>query len=62
MHLQADLSKRYGCLANGAADIKAHPWFKGTDWPRVARREDAAPIRFPDTPLLSSLCVSERDV
>jgi hypothetical protein len=47
MHLlyQDDLSKRYGCLANGANDIKSHAWFRGVDWARVARREDAPPIR-----------------
>ena len=42
---QDDLSKRYGCLANGAGDIKNHAWFRGVDWARVARREDAPPIR-----------------
>ena len=30
--LQPKLSKRYGCLANGAADIKRHKWFKGVDF------------------------------
>ena len=48
--VQADLSKRYGCLANGAADIKTHAWFKGTDWASVARREDLPPIRCPAGP------------
>lgn len=43
--LQADLSKRYGCLAAGTNDIKNHPWFKGVDWNKVARREETPPIR-----------------
>ncbi|EIE26793.1 kinase-like protein, partial [Coccomyxa subellipsoidea C-169] len=43
--LQADLSKRYGCLAAGTNDIKNHPWFKGLDWNKVARREETPPIR-----------------
>ncbi|CAL8467133.1 g6669 [Coccomyxa elongata] len=43
--LQADLSKRYGCLAGGANDIKNHPWFKGVDWIKVAKREETPPIR-----------------
>ena len=42
---QDDLSKRYGCLANGVNDIKSHAFFKGVDWSRVARREDPPPIR-----------------
>ena len=44
--LQADLSKRYGCLAGGANDIKNHPWFKGVDWIKVAKREETPPIRW----------------
>lgn len=30
--LQADITHRFGCLKNGAADIKHHAWFEGTDW------------------------------
>jgi serine/threonine protein kinase len=31
--LQHDLTKRFGCMRNGAADIKEHKWFKNIDWP-----------------------------
>ncbi len=30
--LVSDLSKRYGNLKNGAADIKNHRWFSNIDW------------------------------
>ena len=30
--LVADVTKRYGCLRNGANDIKNHRWFKNLDW------------------------------
>ena len=30
--LVADVTKRYGCLKNGANDIKNHRWFKTLDW------------------------------
>jgi len=30
--LQVDLTKRYGNLKNGVADIKQHKWFSNTDW------------------------------
>jgi len=30
--LQVDLTKRYGNLKNGVADIKQHKWFTNTDW------------------------------
>jgi protein kinase A len=30
--LQIDLTRRFGCLRNGVADIKEHRWFTGTDW------------------------------
>lgn len=51
---QADLSKRYGCLAGGANDIKTHPFFKGVDWVRVARRDDTPPIRCMSAPAQSA--------
>ncbi|CAG8552700.1 2283_t:CDS:2 [Diversispora eburnea] len=41
--LTSDLSKRYGNLKGGSADIKNHGWFKGVDWERLARREVTAP-------------------
>ena len=30
--LQVDLTKRFGNLKNGVADIKGHKWFTATDW------------------------------
>jgi protein kinase X len=42
--LTADRSKRYGCLKNGAEDIKRHKWFKGIDWDDVYNRKLIPPI------------------
>eukprot|EP00475_Leptophrys_vorax_P042518 TRINITY_DN80123_c0_g1_i1.p1 TRINITY_DN80123_c0_g1~~TRINITY_DN80123_c0_g1_i1.p1 ORF type:complete len:402 (+),score=95.02 TRINITY_DN80123_c0_g1_i1:143-1348(+) len=42
--LTADRSKRYGCLKNGAEDIKRHKWFKGIDWDEVYARKLTPPI------------------
>lgn len=42
--LTADLSRRLGCVAGGAADVKAHAWFRGVDWSAVAARRGDAPI------------------
>merc|ERR1719258_517757 len=36
--LTHDRTKRYGCLKNGAEDIKKHKWYKGIDWDIVYRR------------------------
>lgn len=37
--MSPDRTKRYGCLKNGAADVKQHSWFKQTDWALcIARR------------------------
>ena len=30
--LQVDLTKRFGNLKNGVADIKGHKWFTAADW------------------------------
>ena len=30
--LQIDTTKRYGCLANGAQDIKSHTYFQRINW------------------------------
>ena len=42
--LTADLSRRLGCVAGGAADVRAHPWFRGVDWGAVCARRGEAPI------------------
>lgn len=41
--LTADRTKRFGCLKNGAADIKTHKWFKGLDWDRIFARKVKPP-------------------
>ncbi|KAJ3282268.1 camp-dependent protein kinase catalytic subunit [Rhizoclosmatium sp. JEL0117] len=41
--LTPDLSKRYGNLKRGAADVKGHAWFEAIDWDRLMRLEIAAP-------------------
>lgn len=30
--LEQDLSKRLGCLNDGAEDVKNNSWFQGVDW------------------------------
>eukprot|EP00732_Lithocolla_globosa_P002247 Lithocolla_globosa_v1_NODE_1420_length_2590_cov_13.949112.p1 type:complete len:350 gc:universal NODE_1420_length_2590_cov_13.949112:2421-1372(-) len=42
--LQADLSKRYGNLKNGADDIKKHKWFSGVDWKAMAKLQIEPPF------------------
>ena len=37
--LQVDLTKRYGNLKAGVADIKNSKWFAGTDWLALHKRE-----------------------
>jgi serine/threonine protein kinase len=43
--LQPDTTKRYGCLKNGAEDIKQHKWFKDIDWTMLEKLEYQAPIQ-----------------
>ena len=43
--LTADLSKRYGNLNNGAADIKEHRWFTDFSWSDLLERKLVAPIK-----------------
>ncbi|CAO4363624.1 unnamed protein product [Caenorhabditis nigoni] len=42
--LQVDLTKRYGNLKNGVADIKNHKWFGSTDWIAIYQRKIEAPF------------------
>jgi len=37
--LEADLTKRYGNLKNGSADIKNHRFFKNLNWESLLKRE-----------------------
>lgn len=48
--INADLTKRYGCLKNGANDIKESKWFLGLDWDKLVRKQLPAPIK----PLIES--------
>lgn len=41
--LVGDVTKRYGCLKNGADDIKGHRWFKELDWYKLSQKKLAAP-------------------
>jgi protein kinase X len=45
--LLADRTKRFGCLKNGADDIKKHKWFKGIDWGKVYSRKYKPPYLPP---------------
>lgn len=39
LHLQVDLTKRYGNLKNGVNDIKGHKWFATTDWIAIYQKK-----------------------
>eukprot|EP00298_Acanthocystis_sp_HF-20_P026885 c4717_g1_i1.p1 GENE.c4717_g1_i1~~c4717_g1_i1.p1 ORF type:complete len:337 (-),score=79.76 c4717_g1_i1:25-1035(-) len=41
---EPDLTKRYGCMANGIEDIKQHKWFKGIDWEELENATLTPPI------------------
>lgn len=43
--LVADLSKRYGNLKNGAADIKNHRWFGEIDWNLLVQKKIPVPYK-----------------
>mmetsp|Transcript_37187 Transcript_37187/g.73056 ORF Transcript_37187/g.73056 Transcript_37187/m.73056 type:complete len:607 (+) Transcript_37187:51-1871(+) len=51
-----DPKKRLG--ANGAAEIKAHPFFTGIDWDRIARH-DANPPFVPDGSVVNTGTIGE---
>lgn len=42
--LTQDRAKRYGCLKNGADDIKKHKWYKGMDWTQLYNRQVKPPF------------------
>ena len=42
--LVTDLTKRFGCLKNGAADITKHKFFQGLDYDQLLKRELTAPV------------------
>ncbi|CAB3408084.1 unnamed protein product [Caenorhabditis bovis] len=41
--LQVDLTKRFGNLKNGVADIKNHKWFGSTDWIAIYQKKITPP-------------------
>ena len=41
--LERKPARRLGMLSGKAADIKAHPWFKGFDWEALGARRMPAP-------------------
>ena len=41
--LSPDLTKRYGNLKSGSADIKKHKWFSEIDWKKLAEVKVKAP-------------------
>ncbi len=43
--LEKDPSKRLG-TKGGAAEIKSHPFFRGTDWNKILRRELQMPEAY----------------
>jgi len=43
--LVADLTKRYGCLKNGAQDVKNNKWFRHQNWDDpISERTEKAPV------------------
>jgi protein kinase A len=42
--LSTDLTKRYGCLKNGAKDVKGHKWYNGFDFTELMALKLTAPI------------------
>jgi len=43
--LQADVTKRYGCMKAGADDIRNHPYLKPLDWAAMLARTDDGPFK-----------------
>lgn len=43
--LTPDLTKRYGNLKNGVADIKEHKWFRGFDWNGLLKKQLEPPYK-----------------
>jgi serine/threonine protein kinase len=42
--LTADRTKRFGCLKDGAEDIKRHKWFKIVEWPKCYHKKIKPPF------------------
>jgi len=73
--LTHDRAKRFGCLKNGAEDIKKHKWYKGIDWEDLINRKIQPPFvpdvkaaddtsmfdRYPESSEASAPVVSAKD-
>lgn len=73
--LTPDRAKRFGCLRNGAEDIKKHKWYKGFDWVKLGERKVTPPMipavkgpddtsmfdRYPESTEASAASVSAAD-
>jgi serine/threonine protein kinase len=42
--LIADLTKRYGCLKKGPADVKNHKWFSAINYEEMFQKKPTSPI------------------
>jgi serine/threonine protein kinase len=42
--LEVDVSKRLGCTAAGAEEIKSHPWFGGIEWDKIYNHQYQPPL------------------
>ena len=42
--LQADITRRYGCLRGGVGDVRGAPWFAAIDWGAIFCKKVAAPF------------------
>lgn len=42
--LVVDSTRRLGCMRNGVADIKHHPWFRGVDWNGLLNKIYVGPL------------------
>lgn len=73
--LTPDRAKRFGCLKNGAEDIKKHKWYKGLDWTALQNRQVKPPMipavksaddtsmfdRYPESTEASAAAISAAD-
>ena len=48
--LVADLTKRFGCLKNGAEDIKKHKWYRGLNWAALYNKQLEIPHEGVEVP------------
>ena len=44
--LTPERERRLGCSRDGVREIKAHPYFRQTDWAALMRKEVAGPLQL----------------